>query len=363
VISGIERILVIKLKHIGDVLLATPAIHALRKAFPKSRICALVYAGTDDMLTGNPDLEEVLVFEKGTGVQRIRNEQRLVSQLRRIRPDLAVQMGNGDREAILGVLSGARIRVGYDPRGSGFLGRRLLLTHIVPQDWEKHVVESNLDLVRALGVEPDARDLRLFVDPQAEAAVNTLVRDMGVERDDRVVVIHPTAKWMFKCWTDEGFAQVADHLSGEGMTVCITSGSAEREVQKAQRIIGRARRPAIDLAGRLTLKQVAALIARSRLFVGVDSAPMHVAAAVKTPVVALFGASREQNWRPWGDGHLVLKRDPFCSQLRRKRCEVTKRCECLETLRVEEVIAAVEEQLTKSRGHPGSRSMTADLSS
>ena len=359
---GIERILVIKLKHIGDVLLATPAIHALKKAFPKSRICALVYAGTDDMLTGNPDLEEVLVFERGTGVQRIRNEGRLVSQLRRIRPDLAVQMGNGDREAILGFLSGARIRVGYDPRGSGFLGRRLLLTHIVPQDWEKHVVESNLDLVRALGVEPDARDLRLFVDPQAEAAVNTLVRDMGVERDDRVVVIHPTAKWMFKCWTDEGFAQVADHLSGEGMTVCITSGSAEREVQKAQRIIGRARRPAIDLSGRLTLKELTALIARSRLFVGVDSAPMHVAAAVKTPVVALFGASREQNWRPWGDGHLVLKRDPFCSQLRRKRCEVTKRCECLETLRVEEVIAAVEEQLAKSRGHPGSRSMTADLS-
>ena len=347
---GIERILVIKLKHIGDVLLATPAIHALKKAFPKSRICALVYAGTDDMLTGNPDLEEVLVFEKGTGVGRIRNEGRLVSQLRRIRPDLAVQMGNGDREAILGVLSGARIRVGYDPRGSGFLGRRLLLTHIVPQDWEKHVVESNLDLVRALGVEPDARDLRLFVDPQAEAAVNTLVRDMGVERDDRVVVIHPTAKWMFKCWTDEGFAQVADHLSGEGMTVCITSGSAEREVQKAQRIIGRARRPAIDLSGRLTLKELTALIARSRLFVGVDSAPMHVAAAVKTPVVALFGASREQNWRPWGDGHLVLKRDPFCSQLRRKRCEVTKRCECLETLRVEEVIAAVDDQLAKSRG-------------
>lgn len=357
---GIERILVIKLKHIGDVLLATPAIHALKKAFPKSRICALVYAGTDDMLTGNPDLEEVLVFERGTGVQRIGNEGRLVSQLRRIRPDLAVQMGNGDREAILGVLSGARIRVGYDPRGSGFLGRRLLLTHIVPQDWEKHVVESNLDLVRALGVEPDARDLRLFVDPQAEAAVNTLVRDMGVERDDRVVVIHPTAKWMFKCWTDEGFAQVADHLSGEGMTVCITSGSAEREVQKAQRIIGRARRPAIDLSGRLTLKELTALIARSRLFVGVDSAPMHVAAAVKTPVVALFGASREQNWRPWGDGHLVLKRDPFCSQLRRKRCEVTKRCECLETLRVEEVIAAVKEQLARDSCHPRSRSASAE---
>jgi len=92
---------------------------------------------------------------------------------------------------------------------------------------------------------------------------------------------------------------------------------------------------------------------------------MHVAAAVKTPVVALFGPSKEQNWRPWGDGHLVLKKDPFCRHLRTKRCEVTKRCECLEALRVEEVIAAVEEQLAKSQGHcnPGSRSMTADLSS
>lgn len=347
-----ERILVIKLKHIGDVLLATPAIHALKQAYPSSRIFALVSAGTEEVLAGNPDLEEVLIFKKGRGIGRIWNEVRLLREVRRVRPDLCVEMGNGDREAILGVLSGAKIRVGYDPGQAGFWGRRFLLTHVVPQDWQKHVVESNLDLVRALGIEPREKALRLFVSPKDVAVVQRLLREMGVGEDDVLVTLHPTSRWFFKGWTDEGFAQVADHLARRGVKVIITSGPAPREVEKAKRVVMLTRGPVVDLIGRLTLKELAALLARSRLFIGVDSAPMHIACAVNTPVVALFGPSGEHNWAPWGNGHLVLKRDQFCRSLRRKRCEVTKRCECLETLTAAEVIAAVENQLSSAEHRP-----------
>jgi len=347
-----ERILVIKLKHIGDVLLATPSIRALKAAYPSSRIFALVSAGTEEMLTGNPDLEEVLIFKKGRGVGRIMSEVRLLREVRRVRPDLVVEMGNGDREAILGFLSGARIRVGYNPGRSGFFGRRFLLTHMVPQDWRKHVVESNLDLVRALGIEPREKALRLFVHPKDVAVVQRLLREMGVGEDDVLVTIHPTSRWLFKGWTDEGFAQVADHLSRRGVKVIITGGPAPKEVEKAKRVVMLTRWPVVDLIGRLTLKELAALIARSRLFIGVDSAPMHIACAVNTPVVALFGPSGEHNWAPWGDGHLVLKRDQRCRPLGRSLCEVTKRCECLETLTAAEVIAAVESQLSSGEHRP-----------
>lgn len=344
-----KRILVIKLKHIGDVLLATPAIHALKEAFPKSQIYALVSAGTEEMLTGNPDLEEVLTFAKGGDFfRRPVSEWKLLGKVRRVRPDLVVELGNGDREAILGLLSRAKARVGYDPQGSGLPGRRRLLTHVVDQDWQKHVVESNLDLVRAIGVKPRDKRLRLFSARKDNEAIESLLRWHGVPPSDLLVTIHPTSRWFFKCWTDEGFAGVVDHLvTCHGAKVAITSGQAGREVEKAKRVIALARSPLINLAGRLTLKQLAALITRSRLFLGVDSAPMHVAAAVRTPIVALFGPSREHNWGPWGDGHLVLKKDFLCRPLGRNSCEETKRCECLEALTVEEVIAAVDHQLAK----------------
>ena len=344
-----RRILAINLKHLGDVLLATPALHALKTTFPGSKIYALVRQGAEEMLTFNPDLEEVLTFERGQGfIAPMLSEWRLIRQVRRIRPDFVLEMGNGDREAILGLLSGAKIRVGYDPRGSGLLGRRRLLTHAVGQDWQKHVVESYLDLVRAVGVEPRDTHLRLFFHREDEETVEGLLGRHGVSPSDLLVTIHPTARWFFKCWTDAGFAEVADHLVvRHGAKVAVTSGQAGREVEKAKRVIALAKSPLMDLAGRLTLKQLAALIARSRLFLGVDSAPMHVAAAVRTPVVTLFGPSREQNWRPWGDGHHVLKRDDHCRPLANPACVETKRCECLETLTVEEVAAAVTEQLSK----------------
>ncbi|MFN3476979.1 MAG: putative lipopolysaccharide heptosyltransferase III [Candidatus Methylomirabilales bacterium] len=345
------RILVINLKRIGDVLLATPALHALKRAFPESRIWALVPKGTEEVLTSNPDLEQVLTFEReipGGLLEKVKAEGRLLLTVRRIRPDLVLEMGRGDREAILGFLSGAKVRVGYNPGRSGFLGRGLLLTHVVPWGGEKHTVERYLDLVRALGVEAEPGPLRFFFGRSDIEAIDRLLREKGVMEDDLLITIHPTSVWFFKGWTDEGFAQVIDHLwSRYGAKVAVTSGPARREVEKARRVIGLAKSPLLDLAGKLTLKQLAALLKRSHLFLGVDSAPMHIAAAVGTPVVALFGPSNEQNWRPWGEGHVVLKKDLFCRPCGRDGCHRSKRSYCLELISPEEVLQAIEGRLIR----------------
>ncbi len=342
-------ILVIKLKHIGDVLLSTPAIHALKMAYPQAQIHALVSRGTEDMLAGNPDLASVIPYAKpeGRGTRRWRDELRLLRALRGLRPDLVVEMGKGDREAILGYLSGARWRVGFDPGRQGLWGRSRLLTHRAVRTGREHIVEGDLKLVQALGIAPADTRLRLHVGAEDAAAADLLLAEAGVQPGERLVTVHPTSKWLFKCWRDEGMAAVIGHLADRGFRAILTSGPELREVRKARRIVGLARSPVVDLIARLTLKQLAAVIGRSCLFIGVDSAPMHIAAAVGTPVVALFGPSGEHNWRPWGEGHAVVAKDLFCRPCGQDGCNGTKRSDCLDLLTEAEVIAGVDAQLAR----------------
>jgi heptosyltransferase-3 len=344
-----RSILVIKLKHIGDVLLATPAIHALKAAYPSARIHALVTRGTEPMLARNLDLDEVIPYDRprGRGIARWREELRLVRRLRALRPDLVVEMGKGDREAILGFCSGAARRVGFDAGRSGLLRRNLLLTHRVTRTGREHIVEGDLKLVEALGIAAPDRRLRLSVGPEDAAAADRILAAAGVGPGDPLAIVHPVSKWLFKCWRDEGMAAVMDHLAARGLTVAVTSGPEAREARKARRILALARCPAVDLIGRLSLEQLAAVLDRSCLFLGVDSAPMHMAAAVGTPVVALFGPSGEHNWGPWGEGHVVVRKDMFCRPCGQDGCNGTKRSDCLELITEAEVIAAVEVQLRR----------------
>ena len=358
-----HTILVIKLKHIGDVLLATPAIHALKVAYPSARIHALVSRGSEPVLEENPDLAGVIPFPRprGLGPRRWREELRLVRSLRALRPDLVVAMGKGDREAILGFLSGARWRVGFDSGRKGFLGRNRLFTHRVARTGREHVVEADLKLVEALGIVPADRRLRLALGPEDAAAADRMLAEAGVAPGEVLATVHPTSRWLFKCWRDEGIAAVMDHLADLGLRVAISSGPDPREVRKARRILGLARRPAVDLIGRLSLGQLAAVLRRSRLFLGVDSAPMHMAAAVGTPVVALFGPSGEHNWRPWGEGHLVVAKDLFCRPCGQDGCNGSKRSDCMEMIAEAEVIAAVDAQLRR-QGLPARAAAGARMS-
>jgi heptosyltransferase III len=340
----IERILLIRLRNIGDVLLMVPTIRAFRGAFPKAHIAALVNAGTEEMLTDNPLLDEVLVFDPkwkelscGAHWQR---EWAFASLVRKRRFDLAINLTEGDRGAFLCMASGAAYKVGVYEKNASLWWKKRVFDHLVRNsDWKAHTVEKMLDIPRSVGIPVTDKRLEIFFSRDDQDRIETLLREEGIGPADPIVHIHPTSRWLFKCWRDEGMAWLIDRLQETGrVRAVLTSGNSDREIEKIDSILRSCRTRPINLSGKTTLKQLAALSRRSLFFIGVDTAPMHIAAAAGTPVIALFGPSGEFNWGPWGRDHVVIKRDMDCRPCGKDGCQGSKRSRCLEEIPEEEVV-------------------------
>lgn len=335
-----KRILVIKLKQPGDVLLSVPVLSALKDAWPEARVSYLVPKGTEEMVRDHPQLDELLVVDRrGETWGRAWG---LVRELRRRRFDLVLELSGGDRGAIYTRLSGAGERLGFQHPRQPFWQRRGCFTRLLPRPPVKmHMVEQNLEAVRALGISPNSPRLQFFWNAEVAHRMRELLRELRLAAKD-FVVMHPGAGWRFKCWTPEGYARVIEALQGDRLPVVITASRAPHEQELLSAILAACRVQPITLAGRLTLKELGALLAQAQFFFGVDSAPMHLAAAVQTPAVALFGPTGDYNWRPWGEGHLVIKKDWDCLPCGRDGCEGSKISRCLTELTPEEVLAKMK---------------------
>jgi len=368
----IRSIAVFMLRHIGDTLLSTPTFRALRAAFPSARILAVINEGTQEMLEGNPDIDEILVFHRRRrdegGFGRWKEEAALVRSLRAFGAGVAVNLTEGDRGAILSVLSGARFRVGVTPNRQGFLGKEILFTHLCgPHDRYRHAVLRDLDVVAAAGIPPADLRLRFSISDEDREKAVRILREAGIPPGHPFAVVQPTSRWTFKCWTEDGMAGVISHLADLGIAPVVTSGPASVEVAQAERIRERAGGRAVSLAGRLSLKGLGAVIAPARLFVGVDSAPMHLSAAVGTPTVALFGPTGAFNWAPW-EGidwgysaerkggtrfvgrHAVVQEEWDCVPCGKDGCGGTKRSRCMEEISLDQVTKAVDRVLAGAAG-------------
>ncbi|HEX9759161.1 MAG TPA: putative lipopolysaccharide heptosyltransferase III [Nitrospiria bacterium] len=335
-----------KFLHIGDVLLITPTIRALHEFFPKAELVVLVNQGTEEMLQGNPLINEIMVYHrrKGCGpVERLKTEIDLLKRIRNNPFDLTVDLTGGDRPAFLGFLSGARIRVGPHPEGKGMLGKKWLYTHAgVKRNHTQHMVEQNLDIVRQIGIQPSKLNLEFFLSNEEEKFALDFFDGNGVRKEDLKIHVHPTSRWLFKCWRDDYFADLINRLVAEFQAqVVLTCSPDPKELAKVKKITDRVHEKTLNLIGRITLRELASISKASDLFIGVDSAPMHLAAAVGTPTIALFGPTGDYNWHPWCVTHKVLKRNEGCVSTGPQGCTVTKRCFCLEKITGNEVLDAV----------------------
>jgi heptosyltransferase-3 len=337
-----KRILVIKLKQPGDVLLSVPVLAALKEAWPQARVTYLVPRGAHEMVADHPLLDGLLVVNRRQ--ESWGGAWRLIRELRRRRFDLVLELSGGDRGAFHAWLTGAPTRMAFDRRNKPFWWSFCITRVVPPPPHDMHMVRQNLEMLRGLGLSPQNPRLEFFWPPQVEERVRELLASLGLAPGG-FVVMHPGAGWRFKCWTPAGYARVIERLmEQEGLPVVLTGTRAAHEQELLTAILSQCRASPVNLAGKLSLKELGALMSRARFFFGVDSAPMHLAAAVGTRTVALFGPTGAYNWSPWGPGHLVIQKEWDCIGCGQDGCKGSKVSRCLEEITPEEVLDRMAEQ-------------------
>jgi heptosyltransferase-3 len=353
-LNGLKRALVIQLRHHGDVLLTSPVFTVLKNHAPSIEVDALVYAETRHMLDLHPAIAQVHVIDrrwKELGAfARLAREWRLHGALRARGYDLVVHLTEHPRGAWLARSLGARYAVapnfGRKPRAW-----KKSFSHLfpLPPHARRHRVEINLDALRRIGIQPgeDERKLVLVPGEQAERSVEALLAGEGLAPRG-FIHFHPGSRWKFKCWPPERAVALVEALLERGERVALTAAPDEQELEMIAEIRERAGARIADFSGKLDLKQLAALAARAKLFIGVDSAPMHIAAAVQTPTVALFGPSGELEWAPWGVRHrIVASSEHACRPCGNDGCGGGKVSECLTRLPVEAALTAIDSLLSR----------------
>lgn len=331
-----KRILVIKLRHLGDVLLSTPVFSNLQNAFPDALIDAYIWKEAEPMLAGHPAISGFHFHDRKWKslplFLRYRKEWQLLGQIRKEKYDLVLNLTEGDRGAIAAFFSGAKVKVGVDP---GKKTTRAIFTHLVkPCPNPRHTVERDLDALRKMGIfpRPNERNLFFYISQEAKEKAHELVGD------GPYVVVHAAARWKFKCLPPKLMAEICNRL---GKRVVLTGAHSERDF--VQQVADHASSEILNLAGKTNLKEMGALLVKSKGLITVDSVALHMASALKVPVVALFGPTSELNWGPWMHPRgAVVVQDYSCRPCRLDGCGGSKMSDCLWTISPEEVAYAFE---------------------
>jgi heptosyltransferase-3 len=336
-----RNILIIKLRYIGDVLLATPTMRAIKAAWSDVRVTMMVNRGTEDVLSGNPDVDEIVVLDKGS----LAAQWRLIVGLRRRGFDTVIDLTDGDRSAFLSWISGAPVRIGFNDEHR-WRGR--CYTQVVhPAPGVQHRIDRDLEALKPMSIQTGSKDPQLWLTPEEENSADQLLDQLGVQRSQSIVILQPGARYWFKAWPPERFAELADHLTSQyGSQVLI--GGSYQDIDLAQQIQQMAKSSPVIMAGRTTIKQFAAIAKKSALFVGSDSGAMHIAAAVGTPMVALFGPSNPDEWGPRGGEVEVIYKGLDCRICFHPTC-LRGEQNCMQLITIDEVLMAAARLMGQAR--------------
>ena len=331
-----KKILVIKLRYIGDVVLSTPVLRSLRQQYPEAKLGCLVNSGTQEVLTYNPHIDEVLVVSRG----KIREQVQFCLELRARRFDCVIDLTDGDRSAFLTWISGAPVRIGFngEKRWRGVLYSNCVST----ENSAGHILEHHAQALTLLGVNSMGNGLEVYVAKEHEQNAQAILGQFGLDRR-RWVMIHPAARYWFKAWPVERFAVLSDWLNGTDISVVLVGHIQDHEI--AEKIRAVVNTPLISLVGKTSLLELAALMKQADLFLGNDTGLMHIAAAVGCPVLGLFGPTNPMVWGPRGTKTKVIYKGLDCRACFHPGC-IRGEDNCMKQITVDEVYAAALELLS-----------------
>ena len=338
------RLLFVKLKHIGDSLLLTPTLAAARQAYPQAEIRVVVRRGCESILAGCSAIDRVHITAAPEARNRspagdVLRDVNLLLELRRWQPDYAFELGGGGRGRLLACLSGARLRYGQDTGHPVALGwRKCFQAFSKPDGHLRHRAEQDYEVVNQFL--PLVKDVPPLVFEAAKAAPWPPATSLP-----SFAVIHPGTRWVRKRWPVAQWIELGHWLLPRVPHLIISAGPDPEEIQSSQHIQSALGNRVLTTAGQTSWAQLASLLYRARLFVGVDTAAMHLAAACQCPVVAIFGETSPVEWHPWKVRHRLVMASP------ETRAGVPR--ERLTALvQTNEVITACEALLSETEGAP-----------
>ena len=344
------KILLIKYRNIGDVLLVTPLVNNLKLFYPTAQIDIALNHGTEEMVTLNPNIFRVLVYDREyiksqNFLRRIKEECKFFLSYRNSNYEIVINLTEGDRGALIAKLTNAPIRIGHRSK-NWYL--RNAYTQVLPKQNFRHTIESNLDPLKNLGIPVDNKKVSIYWSDTDDEFINKKLLNI-----DHFIHIHPVSRWMFKCIDDKTMAKIIDYCELElGYKVILTGDSNRYEINKIKSIMMHCFSKPKNLCGKLTLKQTAALNKRARFFIGVDTAIMHMSAANDIPVFAFFGPSGADHWGPWDNylensgyikrngvqrmgRHIVFSEQRICQPCGNDGCDGTKISDCIMNMDLE----------------------------
>ncbi len=343
---GSVNILIVKTSAIGDVIHTLPALNALRRKYPESRIDWLVEEAAADVVIGHRALDAVLVSRRKAWIRDLKQGRVLaayrgfagfVKKLRVTEYDLLIDFQGLLKSGIFVGLARAKRKVGFGKGMEHAECSYLFLNEpIPPVNMDQHAAIRELLLLKAIGIESEEIVFDLPVTDEQREKIEYLLAAEGIDPAKPLVAINPMTTWETKHWRNDRFARVADALLDKGMAVVFSGGP--QDVRGIEEIRGAMVGKAASLAGRTTLKELAALYERVAVLITTDTGPMHLAAAAGAPVVALFGPTAPWRTGPFGEGHRILRADIACSPCLKRQCD--RDHACMTQITVDQVVQA-----------------------
>jgi len=346
--QGAVNILIVKLSAIGDVIHTLPSLAALRRLYPGAHITWVIEEASSDLIMGHPHLDRVIISRRKRWIDDLKNS-RFSEPLREIHAfikdvraqtyDLVIDFHGLFKSAVVVLLSSGKRKLGYDSMQelSG-----LFLNEKIPEDMEKHAIDRYLDFLRHLGADEGEPEFLIPISEENINRVQHLLATNHIRQEDRFAAVNPVAFWDTKLWGNEKFACLCDRIIKELNTPIVLTGTDLAALSEIQFFM---KSPAVNLGGETSLRDLACLYRRSSLLITTDSGPLHMAAAVGTPVIALFGPTDPLRTGPYGKGHTVIRKDLSCSPCFLKTCEAKT---CMNDISVDEVFDNVKEKLANS---------------